>query len=118
VFRVRTDLTDDQGHAVEAGQLTAPNGVTYHRRTSRMTRKDATSLVAAGRPVATLWPGGWPERTEVVWHDGEDARVAWDGIRDAVTSDRPQVTRGGAVATAGRWESLEGDAVLVVTWHH
>jgi hypothetical protein len=115
---VRQDLSDDQWNAVEEGELTAPTGIVYSRRTTRMKRKDAASLVSSGCPVVTYWPGGLPERTEVVWHDGEDAQTAWASARAEVTSETPHPPRRGAVATAGRWESPDGHALLVLTWHH
>ena len=64
---VRLDLSDEQWNAVEEGEVTAPNGTVYGRRTTRMKRKDADSLVASGCPVVTYWPGGIPEMTRVVW---------------------------------------------------
>jgi predicted alpha/beta hydrolase len=60
---VRQDLSADQWNGVEAGVLTAPSGISYTRRTTRMKRKDATTLVEAGCPVVTYWPGGLPEMT-------------------------------------------------------
>jgi hypothetical protein len=115
---VRQDLSHDQWNAAEAGELTAPSGTTYSRRTTRMKRKDATSLVESGCPVVTYWPGGLPEMTRVVWHDGEDARAAWESARGQVTSDTPRPPYSGAAVTAGRWESPGGEALLVLTWHH
>ncbi len=115
---VRQDLSDDQWYAVEAGELTAPSGTTYTRRTTRMKRKDAASLVESGCPVVTYWPGGLPEMTRVIWHDGEDARAAWESARGEITSDTPRPPRRGAIATAGRWESPDGEDLLVFTWHH
>jgi hypothetical protein len=115
---VRQDVSDEQWNAVEEGELAAPSGTFYSRRTTRMKRKDADSLVASGCPVVTYWPGGLPEMTRVVWHDGEDAREVWAGARAEVTSDAPHPPRRGAVATAGRWESVDGQALLVLTWHH
>ncbi|MFP5370703.1 MAG: hypothetical protein ACLGI3_08140 [Actinomycetes bacterium] len=115
---MRLDLSDDQWQAVEAGVLTAPNGTTYTRRTTRMKRKDATTMVESGRPVVTCWPGGLPEMTRVIWYDGEDARAAWESARGEVTSDPARPPRRGAVATAGRWESPGGEDLLVLTLHH
>ncbi len=66
---MRQDLSAEQWHAVEAGELTAPSGTTYRRRTTRLNRKDATTLVQSGCPVVTYWPGGLPEKTRVIWHD-------------------------------------------------
>ena len=47
----RQDLSDEQWDAVDGRQLIAPTGITYSRRTTRMTRKDAASLVESGCPV-------------------------------------------------------------------
>jgi hypothetical protein len=115
---VRQDLSADQWHAVDEGQLTGPDGRTYNRRTTRMKRKEAAALVETGRPVVTYWPGGLPEKTEVVWNDQDDAKRAWAEVRAAVTSDTPQPQGRESVATAGLWESLDGATALVLTWHH
>jgi hypothetical protein len=115
---VRQDLSDGQWNAVEAGELTAPSGTSYSRRTTRMKLKEAGLLVHAGCPVVTYWPGGMPEMTRVIWHDGENARAAWESARGEVTSNTPRPRPSGAVATAGRWESPGGEALLVLTWHH
>lgn len=115
---VRQDLSHERWDAVDGGQLIAPTGITYSRLTTQMKRRDAASLVESGCPVVTYWPGGLPETTRVVWHDEEDARVAWESARAEVTSDSPRPPRGGSVVTAGCWESSGGDALLVLTWHH
>ena len=115
---MRQDLSAEQWHTVEAGQLTAPSGITYRRRTTRMERREATTLVESGCPVVTYWPGGLPATTQVIWHDGTDARAAWESARGEVTSETPRPPRRGAVATAGRWESAAGDELVLLTWHH
>jgi hypothetical protein len=115
---VRQDLSNDQWHAVEAGEVTAPSGTRYSRRTTRMKRKDAASLVESGSAVVIYWPGGLSEMTRVVWHDGADATAAWESARAELISDPPRPPSRGAVATAGRWESAAGDDLLVITWHH
>jgi hypothetical protein len=115
---VLQDLSDQQWNAVDGGQLSAPTGITYSRQTTRMKRQKAASLVESGCPVFTYWPGGLPDKTRVVWHDGADARAAWKSARAEVTSDSPRPPRGGSVVTAGRWESPDGDALVVLTWHH
>ena len=114
---MRHDLSTDQWNAVEEGVLTAPDGRSFTRRTTRAKRKDATALVEGGCPVVVYWPGGLPERTELMWHDGEDAWSAFTEVKSALTSDTPD-PRKGAAATAGRWETENGHALLVVTWHH
>ncbi len=115
---VRQDLSDEQWDAVDGGQLIAPTGVTYSRRTTRMKRQEAASMAESGCPVVTYWPGGLPEKTRVVWHDGADAGAAWESARAEVTSDSPRPPRGESVVTAGRWESPNGDTLVVLTWHH
>jgi hypothetical protein len=114
---MRHDLSVEQWHAVEDGVLTAPDGTSFMRRTSRAKRRDASELVEGGCPVVTYWPGGLPEKTQLLWHDGEDAQLAFAEVKSALTSDPPE-PRKGACATAGRWETVDGDALLVVTWHH
>ncbi len=115
---VRRDLSEEQWDAVDAGRLTAPTGTVYDRRSTRLGRRQAALLVDSGRLVVTHWPGGLPERTEVVWHDGDDARTAWEGARASVTGDARGAASRRPVVTAGRWESADGDALLVLTWHH
>jgi hypothetical protein len=115
---VLRDLSAGQRNAVEEGELLAPSGTRYTRRTTRMKRKEAASLVEAGYPVVTYWPGGLPEKTRTIWHDGQDARAAWESARGQVASDIPRPPSGGAVITAGRWESPTGEDLLVLTWHH
>ncbi len=83
-----------------------------------MKRRDAAALVASGTPVVTYWPGGLPEKTEVVWHDHEDATTAWAQAHGVVTHGPPQPRGRQAVVTAGSWESTDGATVLVLTWHH
>lgn len=115
---VRQDLSDEQRDAVDGGQLFAPTGTTYSRLTTRMKRKEAASLGESSCPVVTCWPGGLPEKTRVVWHEGADARAAWQSARGEVTSDSPRPARSGSVVTAGRWESPDGDTFVILTWHH
>lgn len=114
---MRHDLSAEQWNGVEGGVLTAPDGRSFTRRSTRMKRKDAAALVEAGSPVVVYWPGGLPEKTRVHWHDGEDAASAFDEVKSSLTSETPDA-RKGATATVGRWESQDGDALLVVTWHH
>lgn len=111
---MRQDLSDEQWDAVDKGVVVAPDGTAFHRRTTRMKRREATRLVRSGVAVLIYWPGGLPERTRLVWHEGPDARSVWDEVRSAVTSDSPRVDS----ATVGRWESAEYGCLLVVTWLH
>jgi hypothetical protein len=43
--------------------MTAPDGRTYRRRTTRIERGEAEALADSGCPVVTYLPGG-----RVVWH--------------------------------------------------
>lgn len=114
---MRQDLSVEQWNAVEQGVLTGADGKTYRRRTTRAKRKDASALVEGGCPVVTYWPGGLPEKTQLVWHDEDDALVAFAEVKPALTSDTPD-PRKGTSATAGQWETDDGEPLLVVTWHH
>ena len=114
---MRFDLAPDQWDAEEAGTLTAPGGRLFTRRTTRAKRRVAAELVAAGCPVVTHWPGGLPEKTRLVWHDGRDAVLAWEEVSPRLISEPPQ-PRKGESATGGLWESQEGEPLLLLTWHH
>lgn len=114
---MRHDLAAQQWNAVEEGVLTAPDGRSFTRRTTRTRRRDAAALVRERCPVVVYWPGGLPERTRLLWHDGEDAPLAFAEVAAALTRETPDPRRG-AVATAGRWETADGDVLLLVTWHH
>lgn len=98
--------------------MTGPDGTTYSRRSTRMKRAKAAALVESGSPLITYWPGGLPERTQLIWHDQDDARAAWADARAAVTSEEPQPRGRQAVATVGLWESLDGATALLLSWHH
>ncbi|SNS17608.1 hypothetical protein SAMN06893096_102358 [Geodermatophilus pulveris] len=115
---MRHDLSGEQWRSVDEGRLTGPDGVIYSRRSTRTKRRDAAALVASGCPVVTYWPGGLPAKTELVWHDAEDARVAWTDAAGLVSSEGPRPPRRGPVVTAGRWESPDGEVLLVLSWHH
>jgi hypothetical protein len=114
---MRADLSPEQWHAVEEGRVAAPDGRVFSRRTTREKRKAVATLVEAGAPFVTYWPGGMPEHTRLIWHDEDDARSAWAEVRPKLTSETPD-PRKGTSATAGRWETSEGEPLVVVTWHH
>jgi hypothetical protein len=114
---MRADMSAEQWHAVEEGSVRAPDGRVFSRRTTREKRKAVAALIEAGAPLLTYWPGGLPEKTQVVWHDQEDALTAWAEVRARLTSENPD-PRKGTSATAGRWETQDGDLLVVVTWHH
>ncbi len=50
---MRQDLFHEQWDAVDGGHLTAPTGTAYSRRTTRLKRKEAASLVVSGCPLVT-----------------------------------------------------------------
>jgi len=114
---VRVDLSAEQWHAPESGAVTAPDGRLFSRRTTREKRKAVSALVEAGVPLVTYWPGGLPEKTRIIWHDGDDARAEWIEVRPRLTSETPDARQGESV-TAGRWETEDGETLVVVTWHH
>lgn len=89
----------------------------FSRRTTREKRKAVAALVEAGSPLVTYWPGGLPEKTRVVWHDGEDVMSAWLEVKPSLTSEA-MGTQKGMSATAGRWETEDGEVLVVVTWNH
>ena len=64
----------------------------------------------------THWPGGLPEKTRLVWHDDEDALAAWEAVRPRFTSEQPNPRKSEA-ATGGRWETQDGEPLLLLTWH-
>ena len=108
------DLADEQWRAIESGQLIAPEGTVYHRRTTRTRRQDADALVASGAPLICYWYGGG----QLDWHNGDDARAAWARLRPRVTAQTPRPDSSGApVWTAGRWDSSNGHTILVLTAH-
>lgn len=114
---MRLDITAEQWNAVEEGAITAPDGRVFSRRTTREKRKAVAALVEAGAPLVTYWPGGMPEKTRLVWQDGPDAASAWTEVKPDLTSETPNLSAGTA-ATAGRWETVDGNPLVLVTWHH
>jgi hypothetical protein len=68
--------------------------------------------VEATLPVVVYHEGG-----ELVWLDGDDARITWAEIHGAVSTEAPDPRRGEGV-TAGRWEASDGAALLVLLRHH
>jgi hypothetical protein len=114
---MRVDLSAEQWHAVEDGAVTAPDGRVFSRRTTREKRKAVAGLVEGGAPLVTYWPGGLREKTRVVWHDEDDAKAAWSEVKGILTSETPDASKGTCV-TAGRWETEDGEPLVVVTSHH
>jgi hypothetical protein len=109
---MRRELSNGDFNALDGGELVAPDGRTYARRGTRLKRKDVAALVAAGSPVVTWSPGG-----ALVWHDGADAGPAWDAARTLLTTDAPDTARRESV-TAGKWDAVDGSALVVLLHHH
>ncbi len=76
--------------------MESPSGVVHRRRSTPLRRRAAAALVGAGSPVIVQWPGGSPERTTVIWHDGDDALAVRGELRGRLTVD-PPVPVGGEV---------------------
>ena len=112
------DLSEEQWDAVEDGVLVGPDGREFGRRTTREKRRAVDDLIQAGAPLVIYWPGGLPERTRVLWHEGGDeAAIAWSEVRGKLVSDNPDTAKG-TVATAGRWQTFEDEVLVLIIWHH
>ena len=83
------------------GQLVGADGRTYAIREPRIEPAEVEALIESGWPVVTYFAGG-----RLQWHDEEDAWPAWAEARSATES-----------VTAGRWESADGSALVVLLWH-
>ena len=109
---MRIDLADLQWDEVNNGELTGPDAVRYHRRTTRTRRRDCDELIKVGTPLVLFyWAGG-----ELAWLDGEDAVNGWKTARAKVTA-RPARPTKDFEWTAGLWEDLDGHQILVLTGH-
>ncbi|MCZ2860255.1 hypothetical protein [Blastococcus sp. VKM Ac-2987] len=107
---MRRELPGGDWDALGMGTLAGPDGRTYRRRATRLTRHEVEPLVESGCPVATYLPGG-----RVVWHDEDDAWPAWADARTALTTgDAPGA--GGQSVTASRWASPAGAVAVVLAW--
>lgn len=93
----------------DPGQVTGPDGNSYLRRGTKMSRRQADAMVAAGVPLVLDFYG----RDQFEWFDGEDAREIWSEIRPYVTTSDPTARQLAkhAMWTAGLWES--SDAALL-----
>lgn len=109
---MRADLSSSQWGAVEHGRLTAPDGTSYVRRTTRTKRRTCDGLVAAGAPlVLYYWAGG-----QLDWCDGPEAGEAWADVRGAVTAQEPRPEKR-MEWTAGLWEDADGQQIILLTGH-
>ena len=79
---MRRDLPDEAWST--PGQFLSPDGRTYRRRTTRISRGEAEAMAEGGCPVLTYLPGG-----RLVWHDEDDAWPAWADARTSFTTGLP-----------------------------
>ncbi|MEH3033960.1 MAG: hypothetical protein PGN07_07935 [Aeromicrobium erythreum] len=107
---MRVDL-HELGPFPDEATLTGPDGRTYRRRSTRMSRRTAGELVRGGTPlVLHLWSAG-----QLDWLDGDDALAAWDEERPHVTTQEPTAKQLAKHVAwhAGLWEA-DDDARLVL----
>lgn len=107
---MRASLAEQQWDAVESGQLTLPAGRRFTRGSSRIKRRDADALIAAGVPLVLYWYGG----RQLDYFDGSDAVQQWQAVRPAMTTQAPQ-PGGDVVWTGGRWVSDDDQEMLMLT---
>ncbi|HEX6876463.1 MAG TPA: hypothetical protein VF165_12450 [Nocardioidaceae bacterium] len=55
---MRTDLSEQQWDAVVEGQLIAPDGTRYVRRTTKTKRQTCESLLGEGAPLVLFYRAG------------------------------------------------------------
>lgn len=108
--QVQDDLAGSQWAGVQRGELIAPDGKRYARRTTRAKRRDCESLIAAGLPLVLFWYGG----QQLEWFDGDDASSRWLEVRGSVVHGKPS-RRGEVEWNAGLWVSNESDQLLLLT---
>ncbi len=109
---VRVDVAPDQWGAIAHGDVRGPDGTVYTRRTTRMSRRTADGLVAAGAPLLIYWFGGG----RLDWCADADAITQWQQLRAEVVSRAPSPGHRKEPAwTVGRWESSDGLPLLLLT---
>ncbi|WP_239395998.1 hypothetical protein [Frankia sp. CiP3] len=104
-------LSREQFERIGAGQLTAPDGVTYTRGTTKTARRVCDQKIGDGSPlVVYYWAAGQAD-----YFDGSDAQRRWHEIRTAVTRyPRPD---GDVEYTAGIWADGDNRELIVLTGH-
>ena len=109
---MRASLAEEQWGAVVEGHVTSPAGVRFVRRSSRIKRRDADAMIAAGTPLILYYYGG----AQLDYCDGDEAVQQWAAVRGALVSQEPQ-PRGDVEWTGGRWVSEGGEELLLLTGH-
>ncbi|MFD0481492.1 hypothetical protein ACFQ46_02715 [Kineococcus sp. GCM10028916] len=107
---MRASLAEEQWNAVESGQVISPSGSRFTRGSSRIKRREADALIAAGAPLVLYWYGG----QQLDYFDGSDALERWQAVRQTLTSQTPQ-PGGEVVWTGGRWVSDDDEDLLLLT---
>ncbi|NAZ83578.1 hypothetical protein GTR02_17335 [Kineococcus sp. R8] len=90
--------------------MTSPAGRRFARRSTRIKRRDADALIAAGAPLVLYWFGG----RQLDYFDGTDALEQWRVVRPALTSQTPQIG-GDVVWTGGLWVGGDQGNLLLLT---
>jgi hypothetical protein len=111
---MRTDLTDVQTPVnASNGTVTGGDGRTYARRTTRMKRREADELVAAGTPLLLDRYGD----ALFEWCDGDDARAVWASERAYVVTSEPTAKQLAkhAMWTAGLWQADDGARLVYLS---
>lgn len=109
---MRVDLAKVQLNAMERGQLVAPDGTVFVRRSTRAKRRACDEAIENGWPLLLYYWAG----NQLDWLDGEDAQREWQTVRSRVTVAEPR-PRGDLEWTAGFW-TADGDRRLVVLTGH
>ncbi|GAA3675463.1 hypothetical protein GCM10022237_38760 [Nocardioides ginsengisoli] len=111
---MRTDLTDIQTQAdADNRTVTGADGEVYARRTTRMARRQADELIAAGTPLVFERYGD----ALFDWCDGADAASVWASERTYVITSEPTAKQLAkhAMWTAGLWESGDGARLVYLS---
>lgn len=90
--------------------MISPSGRRFTRVFSRIKRREADALIAAGAPLILYWYGG----QQLDYFDGSDAVERWQAVRQALTSQTPQLG-GDVVWTGGRWVSDDDEDLPLLT---
>lgn len=105
-------MANVQWNAIGEGHLAARDHSRFVRRTTRTGRHEADLLIASGAPLVVDNYGGG----QLDWFDGDDATTTWSRLRRQLTSRPGTPSKSGdPVWTAGRWESSDGQTLLVLT---
>lgn len=111
---MRADLIDNQRpEHQDRGQVTGADGCGYSRQGTKLGRRAADALVAAGVPlILDLYGHGRFE-----WADGKDAQEVWHEVRPYVIATEPTAKQLAKheMWTAGVWTADSARQVLYLT---